>query len=200
MPDILRSIKGSLHGLSQGGRLLSNPAGLGAYAHPMVVFNSTAASTAISNDSAETVFDKYATIPGSILQPGTLIQVRFQGIATATNSSDTLAIKLYFHTAATLTGGTTLISIPATDAANDNVFTGEYELAIRTAGASGTCVGVGVYKSIPAAEGTMTSKDDILASTAIDTTGNIYIGATATWSVASSSNSCRLDVMRVIVA
>jgi hypothetical protein len=45
----------------------------------------------------------------------------------------------------------------------------------------------------------MTIKDDILASTAIDTTANQVIGVSATWSNASSSNSCRLDFMRVRV-
>jgi hypothetical protein len=96
--------------------------------------------------------------------------------------------------------GTALIAMAATDVANDNVFTGEFELIVRTNGASGTVVGVGTFKSIPAAEGTMTIKDDILASTAIDTTVAQNVCVTATWSVASASNSVRLDVMRVDIA
>jgi hypothetical protein len=58
----------------------------------------------------------------------------------------------------------------ATDVADNNVFEGEYEVIMRTVGASGTMVGTGTFKSVPAAEGTATYKDDILASTAIDTT------------------------------
>jgi hypothetical protein len=54
-------------------------------------------------------------------------------------------------------------------------------------------VGLGTFKSVPAAEGTMTIKDDILASTSIDTTTSKVIGVSATWSVANAGNSCRQD-------
>jgi hypothetical protein len=43
-------------------------------------------------------------------------------------------------------------------------------LQIRTVGTSGTMVGVGIYKKVPAAEATYSAVDDILASTTIDTT------------------------------
>ncbi len=46
----------------------------------------------------------------------------------------------------------------------------------------------------------MTIKDDILASTAIDTTTSKAIGVSATWSVANAGNSCRLDFLRVELA
>jgi hypothetical protein len=77
------------------------------------------------------------------------------------------------------------------------VFSGEYEVVIRTAGASGTMVGCGTYKSVPAAEGTATYKDDILASTAVDTTAAQVVGVAATWNSTNAGNSCRLDVLRV---
>ena len=77
---------------------------------------------------------------------------------------------------------------------------GEYELIVRTVGASGTVVGFGTGKSVPAAEGTATYKDDILASTTIDTTAVQQVAVSATWSVASSSNSVRLDFLTVEVA
>ena len=165
-------------------------------------YTNTAASSAVSNTTNETAFSTKYTIPANTLKAGTLVKVRFQGIATATNSTDTLTIKLYLATDTTAGAivGTVLISLAATDVADNNVFTGEYELIIRTAGASGTMVGVGVFKSIPAAEGTMTSKDDILASTTVDTTVAQIVAATATWSVASSSNSVRLDFLRVEIS
>lgn len=158
-----------------------------------MVYANTAASTAISNTTTEALFDTQYSIPANTLKAGTVVKVRFQGIATATNSTDTLTIVLYIGGLA----GTALISMAATDVADNNVFTGEYTLVIRTAGASGTMVGVGTYKSIPAAEGTMTIKDDILASTTIDTTAAQVIGVSADWSVASASNSVRLDVLTV---
>lgn len=157
------------------------------------LYVNTAASTAISNSTVEALFSTQYSIPANTLVAGSLIKVRFQGIATATNTTDTLAIKLYIGGLA----GTALISIAATDVANNDVFTGEYELIVRTAGASGTMAGVGTFKSIPAAEGTMTVKDDILASTTLDTTAAQVVGVSATWSVASASNSVRLDFMRV---
>lgn len=159
-------------------------------------YSNTAASTAISDTTTEALFDTKYSIPANALRAGARIRIRFQGIATATNSTDTLTIVLYIGG---LTG-TALISMAATDVANNNVFTGEYELIIRTIGASGTMVGVGTYKSIPAAEGTMTIKDDILASTAIDTTVAQVVGVSADWSVANAGNSVRLDFMTVEIS
>lgn len=164
-----------------------------------VAYTNTAASTAVTNTTTETLFDTKYSIPANTLKAGTLVRVRFQGIATATNATDTLAIALKIGStdAAPPVGGTTLISMTATDVTNNDVFTGEFELICRTAGAGGTMVGVGTYKSIPAAEGTMTIKDDILASTAVDTTAAQLLAVSATWSVANAGNSCRLDFVLV---
>jgi len=162
-------------------------------------YTNTAASTAVTNTTTETLFDTKYSIPANTLKAGTLIRVRFQGIATATNATDTLAIALKIGStdAAPPVGGTTLISIPATDVTNNDVFTGEYDLICRTVGAGGTMVGIGTFKSIPAAEGTMTIKDDILASTTVDTTAAQLLAVSATWSVANAGNSCRLDFLSV---
>lgn len=193
-PAILTSIFGRRLGLAPSNRLVVGERIQGVV--PAVVFTNTAASTAVSNTTTETLFDQFCTIPAKHLQPGQLIKIKYQGIATATNSTDTLAIKLYIGG---LTG-TVLISHAATDVANNDVFMGEYDLIIRTIGASGTMVGRGTYKSVPAAEGTMTIKDDILASTAIDTKTSKVIGVSATWSVANAGNSCRLDFLTVEIA
>lgn len=158
-----------------------------------LAYTNTAASTAISGTSSETLFSTTYSIPASSLQAGQMIRVRFQGIATATNSTDTLAIKLYIGG---LTG-TALISMAATDVANNDVFSGEYILIVRDVGATGHIVGYGTYKSVPAAEGTATYKDDILASTVIDTTAAQVVGVSATWSTTSAGNSARLDVLTV---
>lgn len=163
---------------------------------PRVAYANTAASAAVTNTTTETLFDTQYSIPASALKAGSVLKIRYQGIATATNATDTLAVKLYIGG---LTG-TVLISHAATDVANNDVFSGEYQLTIRTAGASGTMVGCGTYKSVPAAEGTATYKDDILASTAIDTTAAQVVGVSATWSVANAGNSCRLDVLTVEIA
>jgi hypothetical protein len=194
IPAILASIMGRRFGLADGNRAVVGPPNAGVV--PAIVFLNTAASTAISNTTTETLFSPQYSIPARSLRAGHLIRIRYQGIATATNSTDTLAIKLYIGGLS----GTALISHAATDVADNNVFSGEYELIIRTIGATGTMVGCGTYKSVPAAEGTATYKDDILASTTIDTTAAQVIGVSATWSVASSSNSVRLDFLRVEMA
>lgn len=191
--DILVSLHGKRIGLGPVGELLVDK-GNGTKIVPVLGGNLAAAGTALTASSTETALGT-VTIPARLLQPGSLIQVRYQGIATATNSTDTLAVKLYIGG---LTG-TALISHAATDVANNDVFSGEYELAIRTVGASGTMVGCGTYKSIPAAEGTMTIKDDILASTTIDTTADQDITVSGTWSTTNAGNSCRLDFLRVVV-
>lgn len=164
-----------------------------------LAYTNTAASTAITNTTAETAFSTQYSIPADTLKAGSLVKIRFQGIATATNGSDTLTIKLWLATSvvADAITGITLVSMAATDVANDNVFQGEYELIVRTIGAGGTVIGAGTFKSIPAAEGTMTIKDDILASTALNTTVAQIVAVTADWSAADPGNSVRLDFLRV---
>jgi hypothetical protein len=157
------------------------------------VYTNTAASSAVANTATETLFSTSYSMPANTVVAGSLVRIRYQGIATATHAGDTLAIKLYIGGLS----GTVLISHAATDVANNDVFSGEMELIVRTVGASGTIVGAGTYKSIPAAEGTMTVADEILPSTTLDTTVAQVIGVSATWSVADVGNSVRLDVLSV---
>lgn len=159
-----------------------------------VVYNAVAASAAHTNTTTEALFDKQYSIPANTLKAGTVIKVRYQGIATATDSTDTLTIKLYIGG---LTG-TAILTGTATDVANNNIFAGEAMIVVRTAGASGTFVAVGTHTDVPAASGTAAhSITEITASTTIDTTAAQVIGVGADWSVATTSNSCRLDIMVV---
>ena len=50
-----------------------------------VVYNSVAASAAHSNSTDDALFDKQYSIPANTLVSGSVIKVRYQGIATATN-------------------------------------------------------------------------------------------------------------------
>ncbi len=191
---ILTSIHGRKFGLTARGDLVVDK-GSGTYVQGYTGYTNTAASSAITAVSAETAFDTSFTIPANTLDVGTLIRLKWQGIATATNATDTLAVKAYIGGLS----GTLLFSHAATDVSNNDVFQGEYELIIRTVGASGTMVGCGWGKSIPAAEGTATFKDDILASTAIDTTVNQQVVISGQWSSTNAGNSCRLDFFRVLI-
>ena len=190
----LTSIHGRRVGIDRMGNLVTDRGdGNGVNLQRYTAYSNTAASTAISNTASETAFSLAYSVPANSLVPGEVIDIFWQGIATATNGTDTLAIKVYIGG----TSGTLLFTHAATDVADNNVFSGWYKLIIRTVGASGTLVGFGHGKSVPAAEGTMTAKDDILASTTIDTTAAQQIAVSATWSNASASNSCRLDVLHV---
>jgi hypothetical protein len=161
-------------------------------------FVATAASTALSASSTETIFDNSAyNMPADTLKAGTVVRVRFQGIATATNSTDTLQVKLYIGGSTSNLTGTALITTAATDAANNDIFTGEFYLTCRTAGATGTIVGWGNFSEVGAAGGAL--KSAYVASTTVDTTGALPIKVSGKWSTTSGSNSCRLDVMSVEV-
>ena len=199
VPEILTSLRGRLLGFGPRGRLISG-GGAALVGNrgvvPVVPYTNEAASTAISNTVTETAFSTSYSIPAGTLSPGQLVRIKWQGIATATNATDTLAVKVYIGGIT----GTLLFTHAATDVANNDVFSGEYNLIVRTIGVSGTIAGFGAGKSIPAAEGTATYKDDILASTTIDTTTAKVIALSATWSVANAGNSCRLDFLSVEMA
>jgi hypothetical protein len=193
MPDILTSLHGRKLGLGHRGNLLAMP---DSAAEPKVVPVThtllAAAGAALSNATAETVLAGGTILKNSLIA-GQLVQCRFQGIVTAANSTDTLTVRLRIGGVA----GTALIAMAAQDVAANDVFTGEFELAIRGIGASGAMAGVGTFKSIPAAEGTMTIRDDILAQAAIDTTADQQVCVTGQWSVANAGNSCRVDFFRL---
>lgn len=159
-----------------------------------LAYSNTAASAAHTNTTTEALFDKQYSIPANTLKAGTVVKVRYQGIATATNANDTLTIKLYIGG---LTG-TALLTGTATDVANSNIFAGECTIVVRTAGATGTFVAVGTHTEVPAASGTAVHDvTEITASTTIDTTAAQVLGVGADWSAADSGNSCRLDIFTV---
>jgi hypothetical protein len=160
------------------------------------LYTNVAASTAVANTTTETLFDKNFSIPAGYLSAGDRLRIRYQGIATATNSTDTLVVKLYVGG---LTG-TALLASTATDVANNNIFTGEFDLVVRTAGASGTMAGVGSQAIVPAATNVAVPVFGILASTAIDTTAAQVVGVGATWSVANAGDSCRLDILDIDIS
>lgn len=158
-----------------------------------VVYRSLAASAAHSNTTTEALFDSQYSIPANTLKAGSVIKVRFQGIATATNANDTITIKLYIGG---LTG-TAVLTGTATDATNSDIFTGEATIVVRTAGGSGTFIGVASGNIVPAATLVAVPVYQITASTSIDTTAAQVIGVGCDWSAASASNSARLDLLVV---
>jgi hypothetical protein len=142
MPSILTSLFGKRIGLDVAGRLITNP-GAGEVVQNAVAYNSTAASTALSNFTSARAFDTYYTIPANSLQVGSLIKIKYQAIQTAVNGTDTIAVGLNIGatlaaTTLAVTGGTALLAGTATAGVVNGVVWGEYELAVRTIGSSGT--------------------------------------------------------------
>lgn len=158
-----------------------------------VVYRNLAASTAHSNSTDEALFDAQYSIPANTLKAGSVIKVRFQGIATSTNSTDTITIKLYIGGLS----GTAILTGTATDATNNDIFTGEATIVIRTAGESGTLVAVASGNIVPAATRVAVPVFQITASTAVDTTAAQVVGVGCDWSAASASDSARLDLLVV---
>lgn len=166
-----------------------------------LAYTPSSVSSAVTNTTTETLFDRWYTMPANTLDDGPsgnnskrLVKIKFWGIATSTNSTDTLRVRLYIGGTGTAppSGGTTLIDIPATDVSNNDIFAGEFTFWSPTQGVSGTIVGYGGYHDFGAAA-SANYQSAYLSSTTIDTTGSLRIGVSAEWSVASASNSCRLD-------
>ena len=110
MATILKSVVGRQLGLGSSGRLLVTPKGFtDPVAAELAAYTNVAASTAVSNSTTETLFDKSFSVPAMALRVGSLVRVRFQGIATATNSTDTLTIKLYANSYRNIAGATTTV-------------------------------------------------------------------------------------------
>lgn len=165
-----------------------NPTGAGTSGK---LYSAIAASTAIANTTTETLCDKNFQIPANTLRAGDVLRVRAQGIATLTNSTDTLAAKLYLGGLL----GTLICTCPALDVANNDIFYIDAEIVIRTDGATGTLVATGTVQIGPQASATV--KAFSLPSTVIDTTAAQTVGVSLTWSVANAGDSARLDVLDV---
>jgi hypothetical protein len=151
-----------------------------------------AAGTALTSSTAETVLASY-TLPANHAQ--TLKRYRVKGavVASSTNSTDTLQVQVRIGTT-TLTG-TVVHNGTAVDVANADVITFDFQIDVRTAGASGSmiCHGTG---TIEGAAGTVTSRAIYKALTP-DTTAALKIEVTGTWSVSSGSNICAAQALSV---
>lgn len=159
----------------------ATPSGL---ADPL--YENTAASAAVSNTTAETLFDKNYTVPANFFVAGDVIKIHAQGIVTGVNSTNTFNFKLKI-------GSTVIAATGAINPTANDEWQFECTLVVRTIGASGTFVASGLEAL--GTPGTVTALPFLKASTAIDTTATQQIGVSCTESAASSGNSARLDVL-----
>src|SRR5688572_13322693 len=104
-------------------------------------------SAALTNSTAETVLASLV-LPAYHAQVGKRYRVRAQVRATATNSTDTLAVDLRFGPT-TLTG-TVIASAAATDVADNNVTIVDAEVVIRAVGTAGGFAATGLTSALAA--------------------------------------------------
>jgi len=147
----------------------------------------TAASSALTASSTETTMGSY-NIEANTLRAGSIIDVEWAGICTATNAADTFTQKLY------LGAGADMLSIAALDVANNDIFTGRVSISVRSTTAA-----------FPRGEGFLgtpgTAAFKPISHTALvhDATIDQLVKFTGTWSSNNAGNSARLDVFRVKV-
>lgn len=152
------------------------------------LYAQVAASAAVSNTAAETNFDKTYTLPANKPKAGDALRIRAQVIASATNATDTLVVRIKL-------GSIMIVATPTVDVGNDDIAVIDVTILFRTVGAAGTMVAFG-FASL-GANGTATGRAVSLPSTAVDTTAALVIAVSAQWSAASAGNSCRLDGLLV---
>lgn len=148
-----------------------------------------AASTAVTADNTENTFSNGTyNMSANTFAAGDVVRVRGQGIATATNSTDTLTIKVK-------NGSNVLLNSGAVDVADNDIFYFDLDFVCRSIGTSGTFTSCGAIAL--GTPGTVTLKPGFKASTTLNTQTTVDVKVTATWSVNSASNSCRLDIYDV---
>jgi len=149
-------------------------------------FATVAASAAVTNTATETAFDQTISIPANMLRAGSVIRIHAQGIATATNGTDTLRARVRI-------GGTDILLTDVVDVADNDIFVIDLTVTVRTAGTGGTMVASGSQAlGVPS---TATLQIGSLGSTVINTVTATVIDVTALWDNADAGNSVRLDIL-----
>lgn len=157
-----------------------------------LLYTLLAAGTALTNSTAETVLGSYE-IPANGLQAGKVYHLSGAVVATATNSTDTLRIRV--RVGPTTLTGTVVADSGAVDVANGDVVAWSLTATVRNTGSTSVVI-VSGFCSAPGAEGTATARV-AFESLSIDSAVAQKIEATGVWSVANAGNSCRCDAFTV---
>lgn len=166
-----------------------------------LAYNAVADSTAITSTATETVFDASYAIPANTLKAGTLVKIRWAGIVTAANGTDTGIFKGYLatNTTAGSVAGTAFVTSSTTDMTANDIVEGETVIAIRTAGTSGTLVAVSNFTKVEAATNVATRVSVVTNSTAVNTQAVQTVCVSCTFNSTNSGNSAKLMIMAVEV-
>jgi len=150
-------------------------------------------STGVTAGTNETAFTNLVQIPANTLAANDIIRVRARTFCVATNSTDTLTLKLKFAAAAGLTSSTLVLSsTAATDVANSDSQTLSAELRVVAIGAAATAKFNGSGMSFVDSAGTAIRGTAINDDTSVATNAIIDCGVTYTWSVSNANNQVRI--------
>lgn len=153
-----------------------------------LVKTTVAAGTTLTNTTTETSLGDTYVIPAGSLRAGDVIKIRSHGTTPSTNSTDTLTVKIKI-------GSNIILATAATDVANNDAWTLDATIQVRTIGASGTIISFGAAGlGVP---GTATMRVSNMASATVDTTGDLTIDVTGTWSAASASDQAAQQALIV---
>lgn len=166
-----------------------------------LAYNAVADSTAITSTATETVFDSSYAIPANTLKAGTLVKVRWAGLVTAANGTDTGIFKLYLatNTTAGSVAGTAFTTTSTTDMTANDIVEGEAVITVRTAGSSGTLVACAHHTKVEAATNVATRVSVVTNSTAVNTQTAQTLCVSCTFNSTNSGNSAKLMIMAVEV-
>ena len=153
-----------------------------------LLYTLLAAGTALTNSTTETVLGSYE-IPANGLQAGKVYTMSGAIVATATNSTDTLRIRV--RVGPTTLTGTVVADSGAVDVANGDVVAWSLTATVRNTGSASVVI-VSGFCTAPGAEGTATARV-AFESLSLDSAAAQKIEATGVWSVANAGNSCRCD-------
>lgn len=145
----------------------------------------TSAGSSHTNTVAETTLDSYAIPAGTVQKAGTRIHVVASGRCSATHTTDTLVVKLYW-------GATQIGATPTLDVADGDIWHIDEYITVRTAGGAGTLLASG-----DATIGASSQATGAVELTAVDFTAANTLYVKGTWSAADPGNVEAIQAMIV---
>ena len=161
----------------------------------ILIYALLAAGTALTNTTSETVLAS-TELAANALQVGQVYNLKAAVRATATNSTDTLTVRV--RVGPTTLTGTVCASSGAVDVANNDVVIVDLQFVVRSVGASSVVIVSGSC-SAPGAEGTATQRV-AFESLSISSLVAQKVELTGAWSAASASDSCQAESFVLTVA
>ncbi|MFO0578689.1 MAG: hypothetical protein U1A78_32200 [Polyangia bacterium] len=160
----------------------------------------TSSSSAVTNTTTETAFDRTVPVPaGRLNAAGTFLRIHATARVTGGNGNDTLQLKCRFDSAA----GDFIGQTPAVDVTNTAGDRAVLDLVlfVRSAGATGSYVSSGLGGISPGQAVATGGNVQTTGTTVVnfDFTAARTLVVTATWSAASASNTVVLDELTVTI-